>query len=195
MPYQLRPQSLPPTPSVTPSNGSKNEPLKPRSLPPARWTAKVSLPSIQGCYVTKFAQHKALKSIARGTLTFDGRVVVRPVVVGMRTRSQVRQPAATYQQLSKGEQTVFANRPDLYHKSPDFGELQYTPRNSKRRFGMLMVLEVLIRGTSTRIEVGELASMAHTRQSRPDSGLGSQEKVLVDQSSLDSGRERDAYPQ
>jgi len=34
-----------------------------------------------------------------------------------------------------GEQIVFSNRFNLYHKSPDSGERQYKSRNQKRRFG------------------------------------------------------------
>jgi len=39
-----------------------------------------SRPQVLGCYVTKFAPHKALKLIARGKLTFDERVVVHRAV-------------------------------------------------------------------------------------------------------------------
>ena len=36
-------------------------------------------PSILGCYVTNFAPHLALKLIAQGVLTFDGRVALHRV--------------------------------------------------------------------------------------------------------------------
>ena len=35
----------------------------------------------------------------------------------------------------EGDQIVFPNLLDLCHKPPDSGELQYTSRHSKRRFG------------------------------------------------------------
>ena len=51
-----------------------------RAYLPTRWTTEVSLVRIPGCYVTKFAPHTTLKSIARGNLTTDERVVVNRVV-------------------------------------------------------------------------------------------------------------------
>jgi len=35
---------------------------------------------IRGCYITNFAPYKALKAIARGTLTFDQVVILHRVV-------------------------------------------------------------------------------------------------------------------
>ena len=43
-------------------------------------TVLITCPSLEvripGCYVTRFAPHKAIKSIARGNLTFYERVVI-----------------------------------------------------------------------------------------------------------------------
>ena len=45
-----------------------------------QWSTNVSLDRIPGCYVTKYAPHKALKLISRGKLTFEERVVLHRVV-------------------------------------------------------------------------------------------------------------------
>ena len=44
-----------------------------------RWSTRVSFPLNLGCYVTKFAPHKALKLIAWFKLTFDEMVMVSRV--------------------------------------------------------------------------------------------------------------------
>ena len=48
------------------------------SLPSARW-ARFRWGQSFGCYVTKFAPHRALKLIVSGKLTFDERVVLHRV--------------------------------------------------------------------------------------------------------------------
>ena len=45
-----------------------------------RWSSKVSIPLESAGLVTKFASHKALKSIARCKLTFDDRIVLHRAV-------------------------------------------------------------------------------------------------------------------
>ena len=70
-------------PDPDPSNNESLFSISIKIAAATQWTSRVSTPLKSVWYVTKFATHKALKTIVRGKLTFDERVELHRVVTGL----------------------------------------------------------------------------------------------------------------